>query len=704
MTRSKKIFAVLAVAAIVALTATANATTAHVVGVGSSAQFLGSAIGADNLAKGVAGLCPYHWTQKTSHGGIWAHDNRDSLGRILDENGNVGVVWTASCTDGTGNTNITDVWIFGQYDSTLGNRLLLAQQKAPTAGKGATVYVTATNTADNLVAAWPDGNPDVVSPANLQSFIGTSAPGTLHVNLALSDIRSEDALAATTRTKAALNTTTWAGLGYVGPTAQIGAPILEYNGAGSFTPVGFALCGGTDPINTGTPVPACETIPVGAAPIMFAYNNGGTYNSKLLDLNTGINGYGLAGGPYNLAHLFDGTTACNTNNAAFTGGGDGLGTAIQIILREPLSGTMNTTEYSVFRTTGNLNDSQEKGIINPTRAPYNPLNLPCAGGGGNRVRRIGTGDVLSEINSVSNSMGYFFFSFANAAKLVGQATPKVNYQYFTVDGADPTGLPLTGGQQLVNACAPAPPAVCNQASEWPGGISFPTLRNGTYGVWSVYRWIVYTPDSDPLGPTALAHNMQDNIDAAIETDFVPFETTGNADGLNLYHSHFTQSLKSCGYTLVAPGNECNGGQSPTEAETSGNSLGGNNTDGTAEQGGDEGGVIFGWDHSTVTVAAGIGAEVNDWKLTKTAGRTFGFSGTENTHAAGNPAILSGATVYVSGLACTQDSAHPPTAALLYVTKASCALTAGAGQSFAAYIAPTENAGPPFVDGALAKKR
>ena len=85
-----------------------------------------SFLAADNLG---SGQCQYHWTKKNA---INAHDNRDTLNRILDETNNVGILWEAACSDTTGNTNITDVWIIAQYDSTLGVRLFSAQQRATT--------------------------------------------------------------------------------------------------------------------------------------------------------------------------------------------------------------------------------------------------------------------------------------------------------------------------------------------------------------------------------------------------------------------------------------------------------------------------------------------------------------------------------------------------------------------------------------------
>lgn len=690
MTRVKSLLAGLVTAAITVVPA-ANAQTAEVVGVGSSAQFLGTMIGASQLAaNNLGGLCQYHWTKKSA---MEAHDNRDSLNRILDETGNMGAVWLASCSDSTGNTGITSVWMIGQYDSTLGMRLFLAQQK-PAAGEansGATVYLNLSGgtNSDNLVQPnnlWADNKADVAIPANLSSFIGTAAPGTLHVNLGLTDIRPEDALYATTRSKAALNTTSYAGLGYSGPTGQIGAPIYtaQSGSTSSFTPIGFALSG-NDPISA-LPVRTYSTVPVGAAPIVFAYNNGGSFSSTVANLISGVKEDGTANtaGSYKLANLFDGTTSCDTDSKAFGGSGDGAGTAVTLFLREPISGTMNTTEFGLFRTTGNTTDSQEKGVINPTRAPYNPLNLACTGKGA-RQRRIGTGQVLSAINGTANGLGYFFYSFANATTVNGSLANQGNYNYFTLDGVDPlslgAGAPNGGGpnQELPYCTA----SLCPAATWWTGGISYPTLRNGTYKAWSLYRWAVDPNNDDPtLGPSALAQSMQDNIDSTV-ADFVPFVTSGNTDGLEVYRSHFTQSAKA--------GN--NGSATPTEALTGGNSLGGG-----TEAGGDEGGMIIGHDWSVVNTAnQTTGACAGTTHVTKVSNvfvngvnsRNFGLSAISATHPAGNPLALEGLTVSINGTNAVVSSCIAPTAASLYVSGS---LGTQTHVPFEAYIAPTTPGG------------
>jgi hypothetical protein len=658
MKKLQSLFATLVAAASIAVVPAANAQTVHFVGAGSSAQYLTSALAADQIAynnitsHNTGGTCTFHYTANSAANLL---DLRDTLGRIVPEKGNLWVVWVATqdggtCATSVGNTGVTHIWLDISVDSTVGVRTFLLTQRDGTPGAYAQIITPPAAPANNVAQLlWTDNNADVALPSTVYNAIGTSSAGTgdVQVNAGQTDIRAEDALAATVRSISALNTTTWAGLGYVGPTGNIGAPISSAQPGSTSTanPVKFALKG-NDPISA-KPVRSYVTTPLGAAPIVFAMNNGGTYNTSLLDLNSGINGMGTAGSGYALAKLFDGTTSCDTSNAAFHGG-DGLATPLVLFLREPLSGTMNTTEYSLFRTTGNTKDSQEVGIINPTRAPYNPLNLACTGDG-SRQRAIGTGEVVKGasggggILNTAHSMGYFFFSWGNIAKIKGSVT----YQYFTIDGVDPIGattVPGPNAQNLPNC------TTTNCASSlWSGGLSYPNLRNGTYKAWSVYRWLTPSGDVDPYGPAAVAQSAQDLVDSSV-ADFVPFATSTNSDGLEVYHSHFTQSATT--------GN--NGPATTPNTLDGGNTLGGVGTAPQIEAGGDEGGVILGYDFGTVNTAAGTGTNAGKCHVSWHSGRKFGFPATTATAWEGKPIVVNGVTYTVA-------TTPAPTGTSLYAT-------------------------------------
>jgi hypothetical protein len=654
MTRFKSLLVAAVAAATVAVVPAASAqATVHFVGAGSSAQFLMAAIATDQAACNASGQtlpCTptggtgtiKHWTLKS---GGYISDNRDSLGRITNEVGNVAMTWI---DDGSG--NVTDLWFVISVDSTVGVRSVLAQE---TSGPGDQVTVTAASgtpgaglvSPNNL---WPDNSADSALEANAITAINGQ-----HVNVGLTDIRPEDALFATVRAYSTLNTTTWAGLGYVGPVAnKIGAPINsgQPTSTANATPIAFALKGKNDPF-TAIPVPAYTTIPIGAAPIVFIANNNSS-SSFPKNLVSGITpGVHASGQVYPLERLFAGVVPCDTDAAAFGGNDDGAGTPLTLFLREPLSGTMNTTEFSLFRTFGDdgppatnaAYGTQENGVVNPTRAPYNPLNLSCPTHG-SRSRAIGTGEVVGAAGKgglvgTSNSLGYIFYGFANASKMTGSG-----FNYLTIDGVDPIGLG-SAGQQLPNCTGTTCPA-----SLWSGSLSYPNVRNGTYKAWSIYRWIVYNGNTDPYGPTLVAQAAQDDVDGDV-ADFIPFHTSTGSDGLEVYHSHFTQETFA--------GN--NG------AATTANSLdGGNTLGGTTEAGGDEGGLIEG--PFGVTVPDTTGSVTVHTALTAHKGYQISWKSGEKFVAGtaweGLTITIGGNNYTVAG-PCTP--ACTPTATSLYIT-------------------------------------
>jgi hypothetical protein len=546
------------------------------VGAGSSAQFLTAAIGADAFAVSLANgttSCAYHWTGS-------------SAGELFDprasefEPGNVWIVWLGDCTNG--NTP-TDIWTDISVDSTVGNRAFFAQLSNNTSGDTLYVIPSAGSSLIQPNSLWPDGNADtsIITDSNIGMALGTDATGNgdVHVNLGLTDIRPEDALFATTRS---LNkfTATLTGLGY-GP-GSIGTPIQTGIFTGTrATPIKFALTG-NDPL-TNEPVRAYVTTSLGAAPVIFVYNNNGVSANKVTNLVTGVGATGTL--RFKTAYLFDGTSSCDTHNAAFGGNGDGLGQPIHVYIREPLSGTMNTTEYNVFRTTGNTSDSQEKGVSLST-GNHNPLSYLACGASntlaGDRTRVIGTGEARDAINTSKKNgngqlfppygLSYQFFGFANMAKYSGST----NYNYMLVDGVDPFG-----GTALANTAQTPPncagPCETGSGQTW-GGQSFVTLRNGTYKVWSIYRWVTQfdaASETDTLGPAHLAQKTQDNVDTTV-ADFVPYCTSDSSDSLSIYREHYLQSsIPADDGSLSACGNDVGGG-----------TLG-------SETGGDVGGLITG---------------------------------------------------------------------------------------------------------------
>ena len=214
----------------------------HFVGAGSPSQFTTSALAADEAAfqSLASGNCTFHYTGLKAANII---DNRDPLNRILPENGALWVVWNAaqdggSCATSAGGTNVTDIWVEVSVDSAVGVRSFLAT--TPSGIAGAEVEVVTGITAGNLIAAslWSDANPDTALPSSVASAIGTDPTGAsdVHINVALTDIRPEDALFAVNRSQAPLNTTNYTGLGYRGPSSNIGFPIQSAKSTLAATP------------------------------------------------------------------------------------------------------------------------------------------------------------------------------------------------------------------------------------------------------------------------------------------------------------------------------------------------------------------------------------------------------------------------------------------------------------------------------------
>jgi hypothetical protein len=674
MTRFKLLFAALVVAAIVGVTPSAHAQVAclggvnspncniHFVGAGSSAQFNPAAIGADALAlsNAPAGQCPYHWSAKN---GANLVDNRGTSPIPL-EPANSWIVWLAACSDTTGNTNITDIWVGESVDSTVGNRAFLAQNTVANGGSGVAVQTIAL-AAGNLLGTgtsntWPDNKADVSIVAggatNIPTAVGTAQDGLgdVHVNAGMTDITPSDAFFATTRAMTKFNGTTLAGLGYNG-TANVGASILTSEGTGTkATPVKFALTG-DDPI-TKLAVRSFTVFPIGAAPVVFVYNNAGT--DTVLNLTTGVTGTGLANvaGSYLAANLFDGTTNCEVSNPALGGSSTNGAQGIHLFLREPLSGTMNTTEFNTFRTVGNVNDSQEKGV---NGAVTNPLSaLAC--GLGDRNRAIGTGEVVGTkstgVIGTPHSLGYIFTGFTNLAKFdAGTAgEPAADYNYLTVDGVDPFGFQAS--QASANQNFPNCGGPCSAATFWGAGSpSYPNLRNGSYKIWSIYRWDVPNPDSDPLGPTALAQATEDNINASnAVADFVPFHTSDGSDGLDVYRSH---------RTITGTGVVGSNGTATTETPN-GNTLG------VGEKGGDVGGLIEG----------PFGASPTTGYIDTTTVSCLAKGGYELHHEAGDlfaaAKVWDGQTITVGGVDYTVSAGVTQSTTLLHVGGSSTNTTTG----------------------------
>jgi len=531
--------AALLAAAVVIATPAANATTVKVLGAGSSAMWQTAAIGAFNQ---LAGAGAQHFTIKgtCTSGANCAQIHDSRLATIFNETGNLWVVW---------NSTETEVWAYISVDSVVGNRAYFAVPRTTLQLDPMTENGGFPSGDTNLIASGLWGLDAAVLPASVYTALNNAS-----ITTAFTDIRPEDAKYASCRVLDQLNATTYLGLGYgtgTTCTTQQGTSILSDFSTATANPVNYNIKG-TDPI-TGKTVPKFTSIDVGATPVVFIVNRsnpnglgyGGTGTPSIVDL-TVADAQGLWNG-----------TECDTNQF----GGSPLNiipptdTPVYVMEREPMSGTMNTTEFSLFRCgtsaagnytgaqcqvtgTANEHNSQEKHVVPANGAgtgpgtSMNPLDLTCLAGGGTRQRAIGTGEMDSTaVYKTTDSIGYTFWGFGNVSKLAGSA----DYGYLTLDGVDPIQAIYTNGELPVcisggvSGVCPATP-----------GTTFPNLRNGTYKAWSMLRVVTNASGVALTNTVILVNAIQNNVNTTVP-DFVPYGAVGGDPGMKYYRSHYTQS-------------------------------------------------------------------------------------------------------------------------------------------------------------------
>ena len=528
MTRFKSIFAAVVVAAIVGIVPAQAATVVKFVGSGSSAMWQQFGLAAYNGLCSANGPCS-HFTVKGKNGTnnyAQAFDQRSAS--IPAEAGNLWVVWGPDA-----NGVDTDVWAYLTLDSILGNRCYFANPRCLIQIDSGVISVTPPATQTNLISATLfTGNTS--DAATLPQAIYTALNGKA-VTAGLTDIRPEDAKFAQSRIVSALNTSTYAGLGYgTGSATLVGTQIMgaaAYQG-GLATPVAFSITG-KDPF-TALTIPASTTIPVGAAPILFLVNR--TAGGVLAGTNpTNIN-------TFSAQRLFSGNDCEASAIDVITNGG--VNGAVHVIKREPLSGTMNTTESNVFRTASQPNSSQE---ANWAPATDNGTVKGCLHGGGDRGHTIGTGNMVKSVKATTDSIGYIFFSYGNVSSIA--ANP--SYGYLTLNGVDGISAAYTNGQlpTCAGPCALAP------------NTSFPNLRNGSYAAWSKYRVVTDKTGVNNTNTAALVAEAQKTINSNIP-DFVPATPQADGDlGLLVFRSHYGTGAH-------------NGNNNPPSAAEAGQDMGG----------------------------------------------------------------------------------------------------------------------------------
>ncbi len=508
--------AMLAVSALALMPVASAQVTVKVIAAGSSAQWQVDAIAAANAPQ-LGGTNSHHYTIKGKC------PDSSNCGQIFDvrpgvnhaEGGNLWVVW---------NNAQTEVWAYLSVDSVVGMRAFFSNPRAQLQIDSGT---ETTGSAQNLIsyALFKYGDTENCGPGGASeptcdaSALPTAIYNALNnqaITAGITDIRPEDAKFAQVRINSAL-VANLSGLGYTG--TPTGIPVESPFSTSTATPIVFNITG-TDPV-TGNAIPPYTVFEVGASPITIIDNR-----TDPSGLGSGVTDVSQA----QLQALFTGTTC---NMSVF---GGSASVAVNPLLREPMSGTMNTSEFTNFTSPVGSTafvKSQETNVGEPTPGTAaNPLNMTCVNGPGVRYRGVGTGEIVGGVFNGNGSsfftgvdaIGYTFFSYGNVSKLAGSSS----YGYLTVNGVDP----LIGNPGYVAGQLP----VCALPCPAKPGATFKHLRDGTYRSWSVLRAVSDRSGVNRNNLDALVIAAQNNINKTVP-DFVPFRAAAGDPGLKLYRSH-----------------------------------------------------------------------------------------------------------------------------------------------------------------------
>jgi hypothetical protein len=558
MSHIRAFFAISLLSAIAAIVPSAQGqkATAKAIIAGSSAIWQSAALAAYN-GNATTGNCLTGFTKPcfhyTSSNGFQVNDTRPTSkgGTTAVDVNSIWIVWDSKSTTAGPTPNFV---AYIKVDSVVGDRCYYGQPRCNVNTGGGAFPAVA-----NSIKVWPDGSVDQLPPTNIQTLF-TATTGPL-VSAAATDVRPEDGMFAMCRANSALPSPLdgqMKGLGYNANNASGVCPttldLAHLDGSdvsdltGSTAHVLAFNVSGTDPFS-GKTVVAGTTVPTGAAPIVPIAHVGvnGALNS-VTDVSDA-----------QLQALFSGSGCTGTT----LGGAAG---SIDVWVREPLSGTYNTTEYGVFVYPDFSGTSQE-AFLDPGSSGGNPLSQTCKNGGGKRIRGIGTSHVIDKgtvLDTTNDSIAYAFFSYGNVKAASDASCTPGSCRYLTLNGVDGIfhkyiatagGTKLDPGQpnttigeipsqaDTPSACLNSFP--CREDQIWNGGLSFPNLRSGQYRAWSVLRMI---SDGIALATIKTLATASQAIAATNTPDFVPVVAvlanvgTGfpGDPGLQLLRSHYQQ--------------------------------------------------------------------------------------------------------------------------------------------------------------------
>jgi hypothetical protein len=490
------------------------------------------------------------WSNKSS--GANAAFGQDARTGVPPEPGNIWIAW-----DNTAAPSVVCAYL--SVDSVVGQRLYFGQSSS---GNG-TLMIPAGAVGQAGAQAVPYINDTTVTlPATVYNALNG-----VHFTAAVTDIRPEDALYANLRafspcSGSCATDTGKSGLGY-GP-YPTGAAVQSAYSNTSAKVVAY-LTSGTDPI-TSAPIPAFSTTPVGAYPVVFFANIGTTASSTgPQDFKT-VNPTNISS--HAAAAIWSGYLTRTTDVT----GNSATGSPLNVLEREPVSGTFNTFEFQIVRAKGTVL-SQEIGV-NPASTTANGTATCFVGGatpgecgnpfyhiaanGATRSRVIGTGEMISTGNTLANSLGYAFWSFS-------AFNAKANLKYLELDGVDPLYDNYTTG--IFPTCSGTAPSItCSP-------VTFTNILNGGYRAWTVIR--IVSPTTIPAGVAALLSAAQTQAGTTLP-DFVPYSK------LPVFRSHYSIpaiAVPNGGTITVMTGNPFNGtnaspvGSFPAHYENGGDMAG-----------------------------------------------------------------------------------------------------------------------------------
>ena len=482
--------------------------------------------------------CAWRDSNSTAHTSVT--DVRSGAGSAVDY-GKIWVVWTntGSCTSPT---PAAQVYYYVSLDSGIGNRCLFAQPQC---------VLTETDAAGTAGSGAPSGVTDTALPAGILAAINGSS-----INIAGTDITPLDsvfaayqALGGTSNVCGYLSAgTQYQGYGrggWPGPGTQVQAQ----DGSAIFNVIGFNITG-TDPF-TGTSVPAYTITPVGATPVVVFVNTGNA---------SGFGAAGVANVTRSTLGLIFSNILVRTADVvpqSFAGLSASY-SPITIWHRESLSGTYNTFDRAI---PGNKEIYRTQEFVCP---PVEPLNYSrtIADGGTSTTsanyRAIGTGDMVSQVKTISDSIGYAFWSAGNFSS-AAYGTSAGDLKYLTVDGVDP--LCSTYG------CGGGAGEIPTATNTFLSNVNLNNIANGSYPIWSELRFVT-TSSAALTAAQALAGYAQSEstTPGGSQPDFI------TAPNLNVIHAHFALPFVSDHYTASGGPRVCGASGAP-------------------EAGGDAGGIV-----------------------------------------------------------------------------------------------------------------